>query len=109
MTGEKILVVEDDLDLLRGLNVCLRTNGYNVVAATDGISAISVARKEEPSVIILDLGLPAGDGFSVMERLKSLIPLAHIPVVVLTGKDPAGNLERALTAGAQAFSTEACR
>ena len=103
MTGEKVLIVEDDLDLLRGLNVRLRANGYSVVAATDGISAISVARKEEPDVIILDLGLPAGDGFSVMERLKSLIPLAHIPVIVITGRDPLGNLERALTAGAQAF------
>ena len=103
MTGEKVLVVEDDLDLVRGLNVRLRANGYNVVAATDGISAISMARKEEPDVILLDLGLPAGDGFTVMERLRLIIPIAHIPIIILTGKDPLGNEERAINAGAQAF------
>jgi CheY-like chemotaxis protein len=81
----------------------LRANGYNVVAATDGIQAINVARKEEPDVIVLDLGLPASDGFTVMERLRSIIPLAHILVIVLTAREPLGNRERALSAGARAF------
>jgi DNA-binding response OmpR family regulator len=103
MSGQKILIVDDDKDVLRGLGVRLEAYGFNVVFATDGISAISTARKEEPEVIILDLGLPAGDGFSVMERLTSLLPVADIPIIILTARDISGNKERALQAGAQAF------
>ena len=66
MTTKKILIIEDDKDLLRGLNVRLRATGYNIVFATDAVTAISVARKEDPDVILLDLGLPCGDGFTVM-------------------------------------------
>ena len=103
MSGQKILIVDDDKDVLRGLTVRLKANGYNVVLAADGYSAISAARKEKPDVIILDIGLPAGDGFSVMERLGSLLPLAVIPIIILTARDISGNKERALNAGAQAF------
>jgi len=103
MSGQKILIVDDDKDVLRGLNVRLRANGYSVVFATDGFSAISVARKEMPDVIILDIGLPAGDGFSVIERLGSLLPVAHIPIIILSARDISGNKERALNAGVEAF------
>jgi CheY-like chemotaxis protein len=102
-TGKKILVVDDDKDVLRGLNARLRANGYTVASATDAIQAISVAQQEKPDAIILDIGLPAGDGFVVMERLRSLIPLAHIPIIILTGQDPITNREKAINAGAQAF------
>jgi len=100
---KKILLVDDDKDMLLGLNVRLRANGYSVVFASDAISAISVARQEMPDVIILDIGLPAGDGFVVMKRLRALLPVAHIPIIFLTGKDPVINREKALSAGAQAF------
>ena len=103
MIGKKILVVDDDMDLLRGLNVRLKANGYNAVFASDGISAISVARKEKPDLIILDIGLPAGNDFTVMQRLRALIPLAAIPVIILTARDPWNNEERAISAGAETF------
>ena len=103
MSGQKILIVDDDKDVLRGLNVRLRANGYSVVFAADGFSAISVARKEMPDVIILDIGLPVGDGFSVIERLGSLLPVAHIPIIILSARDISGNKERALNAGVEAF------
>jgi DNA-binding response OmpR family regulator len=103
MSSQKVLIVDDDKDVLRGMSVRLKANGLNVVFAADGISAISMARKEEPEVIILDLGLPAGDGFSVMERLSSLPPVANIPIIVLTARDVSSNKDRALKAGAQAF------
>ncbi len=103
MDKRKILIVDDDPDLRRGLNVRLRANSYDTAFATDGMSAISVAVKEKPDLIILDLGLPAGDGFTVIERLKAIAPLAVIPIIVLSARDPQTSRERALKAGAETF------
>jgi DNA-binding response OmpR family regulator len=103
MNGKKILIVDDDQDLLLGLTPRLKANGYTVVSAMDGISAIGVARKETPDLVILDLGLPAGDGFVVLERMRALPDLVDIPVIVLSAWDPIDNEKRALDAGAVAF------
>ena len=103
MSGKKILIIDDDPHLLLGLTPRLKASGFSVVTALDAISAIAVARKELPDLIILDLGLPGGDGFLVLERLKNLAILAAIPVVVLSARDPVGNKKRALEAGAVAF------
>jgi DNA-binding response OmpR family regulator len=103
MDKPKILIVDDDPDLRRGLNLRLRANDYETAFATDGVSAVAVAQKERPSLIILDLGLSAGDGFSVLERLQQSANLSGIPVIVLTAWDPQPNRERTLKAGAIAF------
>ena len=87
-TKAKVLVVEDDDDLRRGLSLRLKTIGYDVVNAQDGLGAVSIARKEHPDLVLLDIGLPAGDGISVLERYSKLPALSAIPVVVLTGRDP---------------------
>jgi two-component system KDP operon response regulator KdpE len=99
----KILIVDDDFDLRRGLNLRLRANNYDVVYAADGLSALAVAQKEHPDLIILDIGMPAGDGFTVMERLQKSASLACIPVIILTARDPQYTRERALKAGATAY------
>jgi DNA-binding response OmpR family regulator len=103
MTGKKILIVDDDPHLLLGLTAKLKANGYRVMCATDALSAITVARKEAPDLVILDLGLPAGDGFLVLERMKVLADLVATPVIVLSARDPTDNKKRALDAGAVAF------
>jgi DNA-binding response OmpR family regulator len=103
MTGKKILIVDDDPHLLLGLTAKLKANGYRVMCATDALSAITVARKQAPDLVILDLGLPAGDGFLVLERMKGLADLVATPVIVLSARDPAENKKRALDAGAVAF------
>jgi DNA-binding response OmpR family regulator len=103
MSGKKILIIDDDRHLMLGLTARLKANGYNVVGATDAISAITVARKEVPNLIILDLGLPAGDGFLVLERMRDLPDIAAIPVIVLSAADPSGNRKRALDAGVVGF------
>ncbi len=103
MSEKKILIIDDDQHLLVGLTARLKANGYVVIFATDAISAITLARKESPNLVILDLGLPAGDGFLVIERMKDLMDLAAIPIIVLSARDPTGNKKRALDAGAVAF------
>ena len=87
--AEKILIVEDDHDLRRALTIRLQASGYEVITAEDGLFAVSKARNEHPDLVLLDIGLPCGDGLSVLERYRKLPDLKSIPVVVLTGQDPA--------------------
>ena len=103
MTEKTILIIDDDQHLLLGLTARLKAKGYRVICAADAISAITVARKEVPDLIILDLGLPAGDGFAVLKNLQDYPALSVIPVIVLTARDPEGNKRRTLESGAVAF------
>jgi len=103
MKGNKILIIEDDHDIRRGLNVRLRASDYETAFASDAVMALSIAKKEAPDLILLDLGLPGGDGFLVLERMKNIASLACTPVIVVSARDPKTNEKRALDAGAQAF------
>jgi len=98
-----ILVVDDDPDMRQALQIRLRANGYDVHCAEDGVGAISEARKHMPDLIVLDLGLPAGDGFVVLDILKTNLHLSSIPVIVLSGRDRRANEERVLNAGGRVF------
>ena len=102
-TRAKIMIVDDDPELRMALKMRLRANQYETVSACDGYSAIALAQKERPNLIILDLGLPAGNGYSVLKRLQESDALSSIPVIVLTARDPLGNESRSLDAGAAAF------
>ena len=99
----KILIVEDDADIRGLLTMRLRQRSYDTSFATDGMSALTVARRESPDLVVLDLGLPAGDGFTVIERMRAITSLADVPVVVITARDAATNREKAEAFGAAAF------
>jgi twitching motility two-component system response regulator PilG len=103
MDRRKIFVVDDNPTIRKGLSVRLRANGCEVLIAEDAISATATLVTERPDLVVLDLGLPCGDGFVVMERLHKNDRLANIPVIVLTGRELAVNRDRALQAGAVAF------
>jgi DNA-binding response OmpR family regulator len=103
MGNKKILIVDDDPDVLKGMHIRLKANHYDTFFAADAISCIAEARKIEPDLVILDLGLPAGDGFLVMERMKAVPSLASIPIIVVSARDPRFNQKRAHQAGARAF------
>jgi DNA-binding response OmpR family regulator len=103
MGNKKILIVDDDPDVRLGMHVRLKANHYDTFFASDALSSMTEARKHEPDLIILDLGLPAGDGFVVMERLKKVPSLAVIPIFVVSARDVRANQERAIKAGAKAF------
>jgi DNA-binding response OmpR family regulator len=103
MGGSRILMVEDDLNVFHGIQRKLKTFHYETIYAPDAVASISQARQHRPDLILLDLGLPAGDGFVVMERLKQFSELCDIPVIVMSGRDRAANEMRAFRAGAVAF------
>jgi len=96
VAAKKILIVEDDKDLLLGLQIRLEASGYSVVTSETVYDAVNAARKEMPDLIILDLGLPGGDGYKVMDRLQELAP---IPIIIFSARDPISTKERVRQAG----------
>jgi DNA-binding response OmpR family regulator len=103
MSKAKILIIDDDSNMRRALNVRLKAEGYETIFAADGFSATTTALKEVPDLVLLDLGLPAGDGFVVMERFQGNSKLCGIPIIVLTAREVQGNKDRAIASGAYAF------
>jgi DNA-binding response OmpR family regulator len=99
----KVLIVDDDPEMRLAMHVRLKANNYAVGFAVDGVSGVAEARRQMPDVILLDLGLPAGDGFTVLERLQASDILATIPVIVVSGRDRAAHRDRSLKAGARTF------
>jgi DNA-binding response OmpR family regulator len=103
MSEKKILVVDDDLYLVLGMIPRLRACGYAVISAPDAVSALWLAHKESPDLIILDLGLPAADGFEVLEQMREQPGISSIPVIVLSAREPLGNKQCALDRNAAAY------
>jgi len=103
MSKKKILIVEDDLDLVKALTKRLRANSYDTIYALDAASAIQEAHREKPDVIILDIGLPGGDGFSVKKQLDRSVCLSDIPVIVMTAQNNSMTFKRSFRAGVAAF------
>jgi DNA-binding response OmpR family regulator len=83
----KILIVDDSLDSWSLLSTILKAHDFFPIWAADGMQAIAAARLHQPSAILLDLGMPGGDGLLALERLKSNRLLSHIPVIVVTVRD----------------------
>jgi CheY-like chemotaxis protein len=101
-----VLLIDDDNIFLLTIGVRLKSMGYTVCTAKDAASAITVVRKTNPDVIVLDVSLPAGDGFLVAERLQNLIASATTPIIFVTASEKHGLRERALKLGAVAFLTK---
>ena len=100
---KRILVADDDPGMRLALAIRLRANNFDVSCAGDGLSTVDEARRQAPDLIILDLGMPAGDGFTVLRMLRGERSEASIPVIVLSGRDRAANQDRSLHAGAVVF------
>ena len=100
---KKVLLVDDDNTVLLNTGVRLKGMGYIVYTAKDAVSAISAVRKNEPDVVVLDISLPAGDGFLVAERLQSLVGSAATPIIFITSSENPQLRERAKKLGAVGF------
>ncbi len=83
---EKILVVDDDLDTLRLVGLMLQRQGYQIIAATNGTQAITIAQAEKPDLVLLDVMMPDVDGYEVTRRLRSNPVTTHIPIIMFTAK-----------------------
>jgi DNA-binding response OmpR family regulator len=100
---KKILIVDDERDIVKALMIRLQGAGYEVVTAFDGAQGVFMAHKEKPDLIILDIRMPAGDGFSVAQRLKRSTHTFTIPVIFLTGSPETNAEEKARVLGARFY------
>jgi two-component system cell cycle response regulator len=83
-----IMIVDDDAELRHALGIRLRANHYNTLSTGDGYSALALAQKERPDLVLLDLGLPGfATGAAVLKHMRAFPSLAPIPVIILTGRD----------------------
>ncbi|MEV0567762.1 response regulator [Dactylosporangium sp. NPDC050588] len=99
----RILIVDDEPQILRALRINLQARQYDVVAAADGTQAIAAVQGEHPDVVVLDLGLPDIDGVDVIRALRTWTP---VPVIVLSGRRGSSDKIEALDAGADDYVTK---
>jgi two-component system KDP operon response regulator KdpE len=99
----RILVVDDDRQLLRALRINLTTRGYEVQLAPDGATALAMAGRQPPDLVIVDLGLPDMDGVTVVEGIRGW---STVPVIVLSARHQEQAKVRALDAGADDYVTK---
>ena len=100
---KRVLLIEDDKQITLALGVRLKSMGYDVVSAPDAVSAVAQARRHAPDVILIDINLPGGDGFTVAERLRTLAQTSTTPCIVITAGSEPGVERRAEKVGASAF------
>lgn len=85
MNHPTVLIADDDSRLLEALSLRLRREGFKVLTASDGYNALALAVERRPDLLVLDVNMPAGDGFTVQERGNHRSELADVPVIYLTG------------------------
>jgi two-component system KDP operon response regulator KdpE len=98
-----VLVIEDDPHVRRFLRAALAGHGHAVIEATTVAEGIAELGREQPAVVLLDLGLPDGDGLEVVRALR---PDSHVPVIVLSARGQEGDKVAALDAGADDYLTK---
>jgi len=110
MNRKKILIVDDSPVILKALSIKLIASGYELFTAQDGSAAVAAVRRNKPDLILLDISFPpdvgpgvAWDGFLIMNWLRRLDEAKSIPIIVITGGEPAKYRERAMAAGASYF------
>lgn len=99
----RVLVVDDEPQILRALRINLSARGYDVVTAADGAGALEAAAEEPPELVVLDLGLPDRDGVDVIADLRRL---SSVPILVLSGRSDSADKVDALDAGADDYVTK---
>jgi len=101
---DKVLVVDDDPNVLRLMSYIVEEEGYEVLAVGSGAEALMAIEQEHPRLVILDLVMPGVNGFRICERIRTDPGLADIKVLAVTGFAEPANMKRVLALGADAYA-----
>ena len=106
MSKGRILVVDDEPEIVQSLTLRLTSAGYEVHSAMDGLGATKSAIEVQPDLILLDIGMPAGNGHVVVERLRNIGETSHIPVIYLTARTSDEDYRKARDGGVCKYITK---
>ena len=104
--SKKVLLAEDERNVILGVRTCLDAVGYQIEIVEDGDEALNSIRKERPDLILLDLLMPKVDGFEVLKEVKGNDETKDIPIIVLTAKAEEEDRQRAMDLGADSYMTK---
>lgn len=104
--GKRILVVDDESNIVQMLETRLKAKGFEVISAATGEEALSRVKKDHPDLVILDVMMPPPNGFQVCRTLKDDSDLKKIPIILLTAKSTESDKFWGLEAGADAYVTK---
>jgi len=103
VSKRRVLVVEDEPVQIKVLTGGLAAEGFDVVVARDGVQAVAMVRKEQPHLVLLDIGLPGGDGYVVIKRLKAMSHHARLPIIAVSARAAETDRSRMLALGADDY------
>ena len=106
MAKKRLLLVDDEVELVEMIKFRLEASGYEVLTANDGQQALEMARREKPDLIILDVMLPKMDGYKVCNLLKKDTRYANIPIMMFTAKAMDADLKLGEEVSADAYLTK---
>lgn len=106
MNKKRILVIDDEVELVEAVRIRLRQAGYDVHSVYSGLEGLEAARREKPDLIILDLMLPGMDGYEVCGLLKADVRYNKIPIIIFTAKAREGDMMLGNEAGADEYITK---
>ena len=100
---KRILIVEDNPENMRLMEMTLRAKGYTLLKASDGEKALDMAIRERPDLIIMDIRLPKMNGLEVTRKLRETPAFSHTPIIAITAYAMKGDKERIIEAGCDAY------
>ena len=103
---KKILIVDDEPNIVMSLEYTFKKNNFEVFIARDGQEALDIVKTNFPDVIILDVMMPMVDGYATLEQIRKDKNLEHTKVIFLSAKNKASDIEKGLTLGADAYLTK---
>ena len=103
---KKILIVDDEPNILMSLDFLMRKEGYEVFIARDGSEALDIIAKEHPDIIVLDIMMPNVDGYEVCQSVKNNDETSHIKIIFLTAKSKKEDIEKGYKMGADLYLTK---
>lgn len=105
----KILLVEDEKNIVLGVSICLRSAGHEVVVAVDGADALQKMAADKPDLVLLDLVMPKLNGLDALQAMKGNDDLKDIPVIVLSARAQEEDIQRAMDLGATDYMAKPFR
>ncbi len=106
MSKKKILIVDDEPNIVMSLEYTFKKNDFEVFIARDGIEALEILKVQSPDIIILDVMMPMVDGYATLEQIKKDEKLQHCKVIFLSAKNKESDIEKGLALGADLYMTK---